>query len=270
MMKTPTIGLVVASAFAVGCGPAAPAGDVAAELADQAVPYAEFEAYLAASAIADGPSLESPVLSGLFDQFLEELLLTRLAEEEGIEASGRQARVSALVSRESADINQQELAEYYRANPAKFLQPERVHLRQILVEERSAAEQAAREISRGASFESAAKQFSAGPRADFGGDQGILSREDLPPELAAQIFALDSGEVSGIIEADYGFHIFQVEERMPETSKSLEEAAPAIVEELREVKRASIVASLLDRAVKRYNLRVHAGNLPFQYQGKYV
>jgi len=260
---------VLISAAILACGPGAPAADVAAELDSQAIPYAEFEAYLAGNAITDAPSLDSQVLSGLFDQFLEELLLTRYAKEEGVDTPGRHSAVAALVERETGTISQDEIIDFFRSNPDRFRRPERVRLRQVLVEERATAELAARELGARVSFESVARQYSQGPQAQSGGEQGVLSRDDLPPELASRIFELDAGEISGIVEADYGFHIFQVVERFEPAETPLELARPEIVEELGDLRRAETLALLLERAVKRYNMRVHTGNLPFQYQGKY-
>ena len=255
--------------LALACGPGAPAADVAALLGARSVPYAEFEAYLAANAIADAPSLDSAVLSGLFDQFLDELALTRLAREEGVPGGGSRLGVKELVERSASAVERLEIEAYYEEHKERFLEPERVRVRQILVEDRATAELAASELRSGSSFEKVARDLSEGPRAKLGGDQGLLSREDLPPELATKIFELDAGEVSAIISADYGFHIFQVSERLAAKEIPLHLAAPAIVEELQEAKRDEAVSALLERASRLYNVTVYARNLPFRYQGRY-
>lgn len=270
MRQTIVISLSVLGALiAVACGRGAPAANVAAEVAGQAVPYAEFEVYLAANAIVDAPSLDSAVLSSLFDQFLDELLLTRLAADEGIEAGAPRAAVSRLISESSGAVDRGEVEVFYRAHSDRFRRPESVRVRQILVEDRATAELAALELADGVPFEDVARELSQGPRAKQGGDQGVLSREDLPPEIANQIFGLSPKEVSEIIAAEYGFHIFQISERYPETQTPLGDAVPEIVEELQERKRGETVRALLERAAKRYNMRLYTRNLPFQYQGKY-
>ncbi len=251
------------------CGRRAPAADVVAQLGRQPVPYADFEVYLAANAIVEAPSLDSEVLSSLFDQFLEELLLTRLAADEGIEAGATRVAVARLISAASGPVDRGEIEAFFRANPERFRLAESVRLRQILVKDRATAELAARELSAGAPFEDVARRHSQGPRAGEGGDQGVLTREDLPPEIAHQIFGLPAGEVSEIIAAEYGFHIFQISERHPETQTLLDAAAPEIVEMLQERNRARATRVLIERAVKRYNMRLYAWNLPFQYLGKY-
>lgn len=251
------------------CGPGAPAVDVVVQLGDRSVPYAEFEAYLAANAISDAPSLESEVLSGLFDQFLDELLLTRLAEEDGGAGAGTRAGVAKLVAEAGTAIERGEIEAFYRAHRDRFLEPERVRVRQILVEDLATAELAARELKADVAFEEVARELSQGPRAQMGGDQGVLSRADLPPEIAHRIFELAPGQVSEIIVADYGFHIFQVSERLAAAEAPLEAAEAEIIEELQERKRGEAVTALLDQASKRYNVKVYSRNLPFGYQGRY-
>jgi len=242
---------------------------VVAHLGDRSVPYAEFEAHLAANAITDAPSLESAVLSGLFDQFVDELLLKRLAEEEKVAGGGTRAGVAQLVASAVGVFESREVEAYYRDHPDRFREPERVRVCQILVEDRATAELAARELRSGAAFEEVARELSQGPRAQMGGDQGVLSREDLPPEIADQIFELASNQVSEIISADYGFHIFKISERFAASTTPLAQAKAEIIEELQEQKRAAAVAALLDRAAKRYNVKVYVRNLPFRYQGNY-
>lgn len=253
----------------VSCGRPEPAADVAAVLADKELPYAEFEVYLAENAIADAPSLDGAVLSSLFDQFLEELLLTRLAADEGFDTEAARVAVRRLISEAAGEVEAGEAEAYYRANPDRFRQAEAVRLRQVLVEERALAEQALRELADGAAFEDVARRLSQGPRAEVGGDQGMLMRGDLPPEIADRIFALEQGRPSEIIEVAYGFHIFEVAERFPETTATFDAAYQDIVEVLQEERRVRASRELLQQAVKRYNVEVFERNLPFRYQGKY-
>lgn len=52
--------------------------------------------------------------------------------------------------------------------------------------------------------------------ATKGGELGFLGRGDLVPEFAAVAFKLKEGEVSKIVETDFGFHIIQLIERRGE------------------------------------------------------
>ena len=49
-----------------------------------------------------------------------------------------------------------------------------------------------------------------------GGELGLLGRSDLVPEFAAVAFKLKEGEVSKIVESEYGYHIIQLIERLGE------------------------------------------------------
>jgi parvulin-like peptidyl-prolyl isomerase len=163
-----------------------------------------------------------------------------------------------------------ELAAYYQRRRAELTRPERVHLRQILVESRSEALAALAEIRAGADFGEVAKRRSTEPAAALGGEQGVLARTDLPASFAASIFVLGSGEVSDIVPADYGFHIFQVLERYPAQELSFAEAEPELVAELDRERRDRRLAALVAEARDEYNPVIYEQNLPFNYIGAYA
>ncbi len=249
-----------------------PPPDVAARIADRQIPYAEFEGYLRRNSVELESALGSDVLSRLFDQFLQEELFRRLAVDRGLvpaEAGGRRAAAALLASAEMEAVDDERVADYYRRHREEFELPERVRLRQILVEDREKAEGALAQLAAGAAFADVARRFSEEPGAARGGDQGVLSREDLPPAFAERIFALAPGESSDIIAADYGYHIFQVTDRRPAELVTLAEAAPEIRERLARERSQSAVEELAAEAIERYDVEVYRRNLPFNYQGSY-
>jgi hypothetical protein len=258
--------------------PAPPPPDAVASLGDDEVRYAEFERYVArsvggGSGEGAGSGLGSDVLSELFDQFLDERLLARLAADRGLvtaPAVDPRRAVDALLAdglrRPPGDA---EVALYYRQNPAEFARPERVRLRQILAGDRPTAERARREIVGGTPFEEVARRLAGGPRADSGGYQGELARGDLPPSFADLIFALRPGEVSPIVPAEYGFHLFQVVDHQPAQVVPLGAARGEILAHLRQRRADELLRSLVQTARGRYNVKVYERNLPFGYAGSY-
>lgn len=73
-------------------------------------------------------------------------------------------------------------------------------------------------ILKGDKFSTLAKMYSQDPgSATKGGELGFFSRGDMVAEFEAAAFALKPGEVSAIVETQYGFHILQLIERRGNT-----------------------------------------------------
>ena len=251
------------------CGPTPPADEAFAFVGGESIPYARFERYVEEVTGDRAGDLETEVLSALLDDFLVEEQVRRLAIDRGLvdgEASGREALAALLRNGEAAQIEEAALREYYTRHQEELRRPERVRLRQILVDDRLAAERAVAELDAGTPFAEVASRLSIEPSAPFGGDQGELSRDELPEAFADQIFALEPGERSDVVEAAYGYHIFMVEERLPAELVAFEEARPLIrsrlAGELGERRRQGLV----EEAQSRYNVRIEPRRLPFTYR----
>lgn len=82
-----------------------------------------------------------------------------------------------------------------------------------------------------ARFAELAKQKSQDPgSAVKGGDLGFFARGAMVKQFDQAAFSLKKGEISGIVETDYGFHILQLNEIK---SATLADVKPAIVEKLK-------------------------------------
>jgi parvulin-like peptidyl-prolyl isomerase len=277
-MKRHAAWLVSSSLLAgLACQRAAPpAPDVVARIGDvQEVHYAEFESYLERTVGDPESVLASDVLSQIFDQFLDEKILVRLAADRGLVTEGggtqreRQAIDALLRDGLREEPAAEEIARYYQKHRQDFARPERVRLRQILTEDRATAERALQEVTAGVDFAEVAQKLSRDPSASSGGYQGELSRADLPPAFADVIFSLKPGEVSRIVPADYGFHLFQVVARAPAEVVPFENARGEVVAKLRQEQADHLLASLVAEGRTRYNALVYARNLPFNYAGSY-
>ena len=257
----------------VGCrNPPAIGADVAVRIDGEEIHYGEFESYLRDNVAGDESSLESEVQDQLFDQFLDEQLLIRLAIERGMvepDVDQRQAMTFLLRGQPRQLWTEAQLRAYYGAHEADFRRQEEVHLRQILVHERADAEQALQAIADGEEFSQVAARFSQAPNAGLGGDQGRLSRDDLPAAYADAIFDLPAGKVTDIVSADYGFHLFEVVERYPAELAPFHEVAPEIRRTLERQRIDGLVEAFIQEARERYNVTVFPANFPFDYQGEY-
>jgi parvulin-like peptidyl-prolyl isomerase len=95
-------------------------------------------------------------------------------------------------------------------------------------------------------FAAAAKKFSQCPTAKDGGDLGFVLRRGMPEDepLAKVAFAMKVGELSEVIETDYGFHILTVTDRKPGTPAALEKCAGEVLEDYTDDYRAELVKKL--------------------------
>jgi peptidyl-prolyl cis-trans isomerase C len=90
---------------------------------------------------------------------------------------------------------------------------EQVHVRQVLLLDRTEAEYVENQVRSGVDFATIAGQYDSLTRGDLGWfPRGYLTQAIV--EEAA--FTLQPGEVSGIIESGIGFHIIQVIEKDPQ------------------------------------------------------
>ena len=264
-------GLVVVALGACAGEPRLPP-EVVARVAGREIAYGEFEGYLRRNSIEREVTLAAPALSRLFDQFLEEEMVRALAVDRGLAGADAEAATAleALVAAAGADeVTDAEVVAHYRAHAARYKRPERVRLSQILVPDRQTAETVGEDLAAGVPFVDLARQYSQEPAALRGGDQGVLTRDDLPPAFADGIFALEAGEHGHPVAADYGFHIFMVTERWPAQEVPLERAAAEIRALLAGRKLADLRERVVEEARRRYNVRVDERHLPFRYQGAY-
>ncbi len=265
-----TLPLLLLGALLAACRDELPAPDIVARVAGEEIELTAFEAYLQESSIDLDAGLDDRVLSQLFDQFLDETLVLRVAIDEGIVTAGSSRRdaLEMLVRLRIADeLDDERVRQYHEENADSFDRPERVRLSQILVEDRASADRALEDLKSGVPFEDVARRLSTEPAAALGGDQGFLAREDLPPAFVETIFDLETGEFSDVVAADYGFHIFKVTDRRPAQLMTSDEAAAEIRELLRRTESADIRRKLVEEARGRYNTLVYASNLPFDYRG---
>jgi len=129
----------------------------------------------------------------------------------------------------------------------RFTVEEQVHARHVLVktdpgagdagkaEARKKAEALLARAKGGADFAELAKKSSDDPgSAAQGGDLGFFGRGRMVPEFEAAAFALEPGQLSEVVESQFGFHVIRVEEKRPGGVRPLDEVRDDIVKTLAE------------------------------------
>ena len=228
--------------------------------------YADFERYVLDADEEELGSLDSAVLAALFYQFLEQRLLLRLATDRKLVGPGRppeHAYRLLMEAEELAPPDEEAIRQYYREHSDDFALGERVQLRQVLLQDRQTAQRVCDRLQAGQSFDSVGARFVDDPSAVFISAASELERDDLPRSLVEPVFALEVGQTSSVLEAEYGFHVFQVVAKRPAETQSLEAARPTIRRLLLQQAADGVRENLLQVARARYNLKIAAGNLPF-------
>lgn len=157
-------------------------------------------------------------------------------------------RIIASQIKEKAEATDAEVRAYYEANRSKFMRPEVRRLTHILIsvkpsataQERKAGKARAREvidrITAGEDMSVIAWDYSDGPYRVKGGDMGLVHKGRLDPDLEKEVFNLEPGRLSGIIETRYGFHVVRVDEVKSPEQLSLEDASEKIKKQLSETR----------------------------------
>jgi peptidyl-prolyl cis-trans isomerase SurA len=132
----------------------------------------------------------------------------------------------------------------------KTAEQQQTHVRHILLKvtptmtaadaKRKLTELKERLDNKAAKFEELARLFSNDGSAAKGGDLGWLAPGDATPEMEAAMNALKPGEVSGVVETPFGFHLIEVLERKTDdVSKERQRVAARQVIRERKMQEAS-------------------------------
>lgn len=203
----------------------------------QASPYANPEAVkvtvsnmlvrrtLAHEAVKDGLDKDPAVQAALAqarDRVLSDVKLARIDEAN--------KPTAALVESYARTV--------YNANPQRFQAPEQVRVRHVLIRKeaegaKAKAEALLKELKAGADFEAVAKAQSddkgSGAR---GGDLGWAGRGRMVKPFEDASFALQTpGQLSDVVETQFGFHVIQLVERKAAGPRSFDEVKATLLRE---------------------------------------
>jgi parvulin-like peptidyl-prolyl isomerase len=89
-----------------------------------------------------------------------------------------------------------------------------------------------------------------------GGDLGTFAHDSHTRAFDEAAFALKVGEISQVVQTEYGFHIIKLNARAPARALTFDEAAPDIRKRLIAAKQAQTLREWLDAARSRAQVRV--------------
>ena len=145
-------------------------------------------------------------------------------------------------------VGDPEIEAFYKQNPDKFQEPEAVHAAHVLIRVPEGTDAAAKQKARaeaqgvlasarkkGADFAALAKQHSQDQASAVnGGDLGFVARGQTVPAFEQAAFALKPGELSGVVESPFGFHVIKAFEKRQARTVPLAEVKGQVGEFLKQ------------------------------------
>lgn len=155
-------------------------------------------------------------------------------------------------------VSEKESRAYYDGNLESFKKPEQVRASHILIkvdpgadeakkaEARTKIESLQAKLKNGEDFGALAKEYSEGPSGPKGGDLGFFGRGQMVKPFEETAFSMKPGQVSGMVETRFGYHLIMVTERTPESTLSYEEVKDRLEQYLKQQKAQAEIAAYVE------------------------
>ena len=167
--------------------------------------------------------------------------------------------------RSNVIVSPAEVEQYYKDHPGEFAQKEQVKAwcitlpkneeagKKGMTDETSKkkARQLIEQLKRGADFEKLAKEHSQDSHAVQGGFVGFVQRGDMVGSIDKVLFSLPKGSISDVLETEFNYHIFKVDEKHPASNKTFEQAKDEITEKLFRMKAHERFVKWMDELKKK-------------------
>jgi peptidyl-prolyl cis-trans isomerase C len=198
---------------------------------------------------ADEAEIEAQLkqIQGQFpsEDAFKQMLTSRKTTLEQMRADLRQDLiVQKMIENEVAlksAVTPAQVTDFYTKNPDQFKQPERVRASHILImvpkgsddaaktQARTKAADILKDVKAGKDFAALAKQHSQDPgSAPNGGDLGFFQPGQMVGPFNDVAFKLAPGEISDLVETEFGFHIIKVAEKQTPRTVPLDEVRPRL------------------------------------------
>jgi parvulin-like peptidyl-prolyl isomerase len=165
-------------------------------------------------------------------------------------------KAAGAIADSRVTVSGEEVEAVYRQRARQLSRPERIRVRQFLFPSKEGARDARKRIREGETPEEILRRNSATAVRPTVAELGEVTREDLPPEIAAELFLLPESGVSRVVSREESYSLFQVVRKEPAGTLTLAAAAPEIREELLRARREEVFRSWLTEKVEKADIRV--------------
>lgn len=200
---------------------------------------------------------EDEFRNGLAQQDLSEKQLRELIRRNLVIENHIEQTIASKVK-----ISEQEVRAFYDNNPETFTMPEQVRASHILImvdqqaaaadkqKARAKAEDLLKQIKAGADFAKLAREQSGCPSSKQGGDLGFFGKGQMVKPFEDAAWAMKPGEVSGVVETQFGYHIIKLTEKRAQDKMPFDALKARIEESLKQRKIGEQVTAIMETAKK--------------------
>jgi len=180
-------------------------------------------------------------------------------------------------------VTDDDAEKYYRENQERFKKPESVRASHILIKvdeiddeaaakmtddekaklpaqakekARKKAEDILAQLKQGGDFAKLAAENSACPSKEKGGDLGVFEKGRMTEEFEKAAFALNPGELSGVVETDFGFHIIKTTEKIKPDYMPFSEVKGFLLEGMKNQKISETVQAKIEAEKKNRKVEI--------------
>ncbi len=206
---------------------------------------ARYDAFMKARGeTADPEQLRAWAIENLREQSILETEAAQL----GITVDALLKRIVDAV--EPVTVN--EAREFFKANPKRFIAPERVHAKHIVLHRQTTPQAEAlttllnlraKLIAKTISWEEAVQKYSSCAAQD---DLGFFPRGAMEETFENAAFAAEEGSITDVIETPFGWHLIYVVAHLPEEPMLFEEAKEGILAHLNEDRQRTALEQYVD------------------------
>ncbi|MFM8315407.1 MAG: peptidyl-prolyl cis-trans isomerase [Deltaproteobacteria bacterium] len=187
---------------------------------------------------------------GGFEEMLKKQNTTEALLKQRIEDQLLIEKITGSLFTNETLVPDEEVKTYFKQHEKEFIEPEKVHVFQIVVPTKEEAEKIRQEITTGKiSFESAARARSMSPDSSKGGDLGFFAKNEKIEAFNAA-FSLSVNTISKPISSRFGVHLLKVVEKKPSKRLLFNEAKAEIVKKLKKEKEGTVYKEWLSKLLK--------------------
>ena len=161
---------------------------------------------------------------------------------------------------DKANVTDQDVKAYFDQHKADL---GAVRISHILVPTQQEAQDILQKLKAGANFAALAKQYSLDDKTKAnGGDLGWVKWEQFgSPSLKDAAFKLKPGEISGIVQSQFGYHIMKVTDKKPALDSDYDKIKDALKDQVAEKKKEDLFESYVKDLRAKAKITMNTQNL---------